>query len=99
MNQVYLYAKKLWNSSRIVIGIGGDHSLTWCLLRAARDFNNGQPVAIVHLDSHMDTCDEYHGNQLRYDMCFQVKKAVMTRSCVSVMELLSGELWKMGVWI
>ena len=65
MNQVYLYAKRLWNSSKTVIGIGGDHALTWCLLRAARDFNNGQPVALVHLDSHLDTGDEYHGNKLR----------------------------------
>ena len=55
MNQVYLFAKRLWNSSKRVIGIGGDHALTWCLLRAARDFNNGEPVALVHLDSHLDT--------------------------------------------
>ena len=65
MNQVYLFAKRLWNSSKTVIGIGGDHALTWCLLRAARDFNNGDPVALVHLDSHLDTGEEYHGNKLR----------------------------------
>ena len=65
MNQVTLFAKKLWNSSKTVIGIGGDHALTWCLLRAARDHNDGQPVAVVHLDSHLDTGDLYHGNKLR----------------------------------
>ena len=66
MNQVYLYAKRLWNSSKRVIGIGGDHAITWCLLRAARDHNDGEPVAVVHLDSHLDTGEEYHGNKLRY---------------------------------
>ena len=50
---------------KTVIGIGGDHDLTWCLLRAARDFNNGDPVAVVHLDAHLDTGEEYHGNKLR----------------------------------
>ena len=33
MNQTYLYAKRLWNTSQRVVGIGGDHSLSWCLLR------------------------------------------------------------------
>jgi len=65
MNQVYLYAKRLWNTSRRVIGIGGDHTLSWCLLRAARDYAEG-PVALIHLDSHLDTGDEYHGNKLSH---------------------------------
>ena len=63
MNQTYLYAKKLWNSSSRVIGIGGDHSLSWCILRAARDVTGG-PVALVNLDAHFDTVDEYQGGRL-----------------------------------
>ena len=63
MNQTYLYAKKLWNSSSRVIGIGGDHSLSWCMLRAARDVTGG-PVALVNLDAHFDTVDEYQGGRL-----------------------------------
>jgi len=65
MQQVYLFAKRLWNTSRRVIGIGGDHTLSWCLLRAARDYAEG-PVALIHLDSHLDTGDEYHGNKLSH---------------------------------
>ena len=63
MNQIYLYAKKLWNTSSRVIGVGGDHSLSWCILRAARDFTGG-PVALVNLDAHFDTVDEYQGGRL-----------------------------------
>ena len=44
-------------------GIGGDHSLSWCILRAARDFT-GRPVALVNLDAHFDTVDEYEGSRL-----------------------------------
>jgi len=65
MNQVYLHAKRLFNSSKRVIGIGGDHCLTWSYLRAARDFNEG-PVALIHLDSHLDTGDTYHGDKLSH---------------------------------
>ena len=63
MNQIYLFAKKLWNTSSRVIGIGGDHNLSWCILRAARDFTGG-PVALVNLDAHFDTADEYQGGRL-----------------------------------
>jgi len=81
MNQVYLFTKRLWNSSKIVIGIGGDHALTWCLLRAARDFNDGQPVALVHLDSHLDTGDEYHGNKLSHGTAL---RRAMEDECVDI---------------
>ena len=77
MNQTYLFAKKLWNTSHRVIGeekksfesissssgIGGDHSLSWCILRAARDVTGG-PVALVNLDAHFDTVDSYQGGRL-----------------------------------
>eukprot|EP00092_Neocalanus_flemingeri_P064070 GFUD01077644.1.p1 GENE.GFUD01077644.1~~GFUD01077644.1.p1 ORF type:complete len:493 (+),score=124.32 GFUD01077644.1:42-1520(+) len=81
MNQVYLYAKRVWNSSKTVIGIGGDHALTWCLLRAARDFNDGQPVALVHLDAHLDTGDEYHGNKLSHGTAL---RRAMEDGCVDI---------------
>ena len=63
MNQTYLYTKKLWNTSSRVVGIGGDHSLSWCMLRAARDVM-GRPVALINLDAHFDTADEYQGGKL-----------------------------------
>lgn len=81
MNQVYLFTKRLWNSSKVVIGIGGDHALTWCLLRAARDFNDGQPVALIHLDSHLDTGDEYHGNKLSHGTAL---RRAMEDGCVDI---------------
>ena len=39
--------------------------MSWSYLRAARD-KVGGPVALVHLDAHLDTGDEYHGNKLRF---------------------------------
>jgi len=81
MNQVYLHAKKLWNSSQRVIGIGGDHLLSWCVLRAARDLNNGDPVALIHLDSHLDTGDEYMGNKMSHGTAL---RRAMEDGCIDV---------------
>ena len=65
VNQIYLYAKVLWNTSTRLIGLGGDHTLSWSLLAAARDLTNG-PVAVIHLDAHLDTGDEYLGSKLSH---------------------------------
>lgn len=80
MNQVYLHAKRLFNTSKRVIGIGGDHCLSWSYLRAARDFNEG-PVALIHLDSHLDTGDEYHGNKLSHGTAL---RRAMEDDCIDI---------------
>jgi len=80
MNQVYLHAKRLFNTSKRVIGIGGDHCLSWSYLRAARDFNDG-PVALIHLDSHLDTGDEYHGNKLSHGTAL---RRAMEDGCIDI---------------
>jgi len=66
MNQVYLYAARLWEKSKKLVGIGGDHMLTWCFLRAARDFNEGKPVALIHIDSHLDIGNVYMGSEMSH---------------------------------
>jgi len=80
MQQVYLHCKKLFNTSKRVIGIGGDHCLSWAYLRAARDFNEG-PVALIHLDAHLDTGDEYHGNKLSHGTAL---RRAMQDDCIDV---------------
>lgn len=42
--------------------LGGDHSVTLALLRAAKDrFGNGEPLALVHFDAHCDTWTDHFG--------------------------------------
>jgi len=80
MQQVYLHAKRLFNTSKRVIGIGGDHCLSWAYLRAARDFVGG-PVALIHLDSHLDTGEEYHGNKLSHGTAL---RRAMEDDCIDI---------------
>jgi agmatinase len=42
--------------------LGGDHSVTLALLRAAQArFGNGEPLALVHFDAHCDTWTDHFG--------------------------------------
>ena len=45
-----------------VVFLGGDHSVTLSLLRAAHALHgNGQPLALVHFDAHCDTWQDHFG--------------------------------------
>ena len=66
VGQIYVFNKVLWNTSKKVVAIGGDHTLSWSFLAAARDQNNGKPVPIIHFDAHLDTGDEYLGSKLSH---------------------------------
>jgi agmatinase len=41
--------------------LGGDHSVTLSLLRAAKARHGGQPLALVHFDAHCDTWSDHFG--------------------------------------
>jgi agmatinase len=42
--------------------IGGDHSITLPLLRAAQaQYGQGEPLALVHFDAHCDTWEDHFG--------------------------------------
>ncbi|MFG0257256.1 MAG: agmatinase [Phycisphaerales bacterium JB043] len=52
-------------SERFVVGVGGDHSLTPALLRAAcaaREVH-GTELTVLHIDAHADLRDEYDGTK------------------------------------
>lgn len=45
--------------------IGGDHSVTISLLKAASEVFQA-PLGIIHLDAHLDLCQELDGNRLSH---------------------------------
>jgi len=45
-----------------VVFLGGDHSVTLALLRAAQaTFGGGEPLALIHFDAHCDTWSDHFG--------------------------------------
>lgn len=55
------FTKNLWNSGKFLVGLGGDHSVTYPIVKALT--NTGKKVGIIHLDSHYDNYDEFEGDK------------------------------------
>lgn len=64
LSRVRAAAAALHDSGALVIGVGGDHSVTPPLLRAAIEAAAVDPkaVTVVHIDAHADLREEYDGN-------------------------------------
>lgn len=48
------YFEKVFKAGITPVSIGGDHSITWPILRAARKTRFPEPVGMIHFDAHTD---------------------------------------------
>ena len=62
-------ATSLIDRGIVPIGVGGDHSVTLPLLRAA--YAKHGPLAIVHFDAHCDVSDSQFGSPYHYGSVFR----------------------------
>ncbi len=53
----------------IPLTLGGDHTLTWPILRAMKKQHG--PVALIHVDAHSDTNDEMFGEKVAHGCPFR----------------------------
>ncbi|MEM0936953.1 MAG: agmatinase [Pseudomonadota bacterium] len=53
----------------IPLTLGGDHTLTWPILRAMREVNG--PVALIHVDAHADTSMQMFGEAAAHGCPFR----------------------------
>ena len=76
---------KLWSQNKKVLSVGGDHSISLPLLRAAVKTHG--PLNFLHFDAHFDTypaaygCEYHHGTFLRH----------------AVEENLINQAWQFGI--
>jgi guanidinopropionase len=54
---------KVFQAGITPLSIGGDHSITWPILRAARKTRFPAPLAMIHFDSHTDACPANTGTR------------------------------------
>jgi agmatinase len=64
LSQVEGAVAGLLERSALVLALGGDHAVTYPILRAYGTRYNG--LSILHLDAHPDLYDEYEGNRLSH---------------------------------
>jgi arginase len=46
--------------------LGGDHSITWPIVRAVRAHRGRDPLTVLHLDAHPDLYDSFEGDRLSH---------------------------------
>ena len=50
------FTKKLWESEKFLVGFGGEHGVTYPILKSLTE--TGKKVGIIHLDALMTTVKE-----------------------------------------
>jgi agmatinase len=69
LDQIAGHARDLLSPERRLVTIGGDHTVALPLLRAVTAVHG--PVALVHLDAHLDTWDTYFGASRTHGTVFR----------------------------
>jgi agmatinase len=69
LDQIAGHAADLLSAERRLVTIGGDHTVALPLLRAVTAVHG--PVALVHLDAHLDTWDTYFGASRTHGTVFR----------------------------
>lgn len=53
------FAGELWKTGKFLVGLGGEHGVTYPILKALAD--QGKKVGIIHLDAHYDNMPDFDG--------------------------------------
>ena len=69
LQQISDHAGELVSDRRRLVTIGGDHTIALAALRAV--VRTHGPVAVVHLDAHLDTWDTYFGAERTHGTVFR----------------------------
>lgn len=63
MEDIESYFKDIKKAGVLPLAVGGDHSITYPILRALGEDN---PVALIHIDAHCDTGGEFEGSKFHH---------------------------------
>lgn len=69
VGQIEAAASKFVGKDKVVIALGGDHTIALPMLRATAKVHG--PVALLHFDAHLDTWDTYFGEPITHGTMFR----------------------------
>ncbi|ABR54802.1 putative agmatinase [Methanococcus vannielii SB] len=61
INRAYLAAKNIMENGKVPVMIGGEHSVTYPMIKAVKDVYSD--FIIIHFDAHCDLRNSYNGNE------------------------------------
>ncbi|MCK0472364.1 agmatinase family protein [Halalkalibacter sp. APA_J-10(15)] len=62
MNRIETFASRIWKTNKFPLALGGDHGITYPIVRALTETTN-KKVGIIHLDAHYDNMPHHEGDQ------------------------------------
>ena len=69
IEDIEAFYRKVVAANVIPLSVGGDHSITFPILRA---LGEKEPVAMLHIDAHMDTGGSYEGEKFHHGGPFRL---------------------------
>jgi guanidinopropionase len=68
LQEIETFYRRVVEAGVVPVSVGGDHSIAWPILRAVAA---SRPVAMVHIDAHGDTGDDYMGSRFHHGAPFR----------------------------
>ncbi|WP_100374111.1 agmatinase family protein [Bacillus sp. FJAT-45037] len=62
MRRIETFSGKMWDSGKFPIALGGDHGITYPIVKALAERTEGK-VGILHLDAHYDNMPHHEGDK------------------------------------
>ena len=68
IEDIELFYEKVFEANAVPLSAGGDHSITYPILKA---IVINEPVGLIHIDAHTDTWDEFQGSKFMHGSPFR----------------------------
>ncbi|MGQ5178283.1 agmatinase family protein [Bacillus halotolerans] len=62
MANIEAFADEIWKRGKFSIALGGDHGITYPIVKALGKRTKGK-IGVIHLDAHYDNTDDFTGDQ------------------------------------
>jgi len=93
-NELYNFSKVLWETKKYSVAIGGEHSITFPILKAA--LKNYPELRLIHFDAHCDLRKEYGGQRISHASVIRRVLEVLPEKNYFALGIRSGDREEFG---
>ncbi|KYG27966.1 agmatinase family protein [Priestia endophytica] len=63
MERIETFSKRVWEENKFPVAFGGDHGITYPIMKALTETQQGKKFGIIHLDAHYDNMVSHEGDE------------------------------------